>query len=134
MVHPAKPHASLVESPALSLSASIVAPTKHRISMMSVPPLVNTRTTYANVDWRDISPNEGDWQHCRRLINKFGHDGRKLDLWRLCLGFYQAKQKANLIEPEDDKGKRREKWTEDEQPVPSAGTSRHSRAHGSART
>ncbi len=123
MVRPAKPRASLVEGPAPSLAAS----TKRRLSMVSVPPSVNTQTTDATVDWREISPDEvwlgdveEDWQHCRRLMNKFGRDGRKLELWRLWLGFYHPDHKANFIEPGDDKGKRREKqWTEDEQPLPS---------------
>lgn len=124
MVRPAKPRTNGVEGPAPSVNASLAASTKRRMSMVSTPPSVNTDPS---VDWREINPDEvwlgdveEDWQHCRSLMKKFGRDGRKLELWRLWLGFYHPEHKANFLEPGDDKGKRREKqWTEDEQPLPS---------------
>jgi hypothetical protein len=72
----------------------------------------------------DVDPNEvwtgtnadEDWDRCRRLMKHFGRDGRKLELWRLWLGFHHN----GLNEPEmteKAKGKRKQ-WTEDDEPMP----------------
>jgi len=63
---------------------------------------------------------EANWQRCHKLMKKFGRDGRKLELWRLWLGFYHPEHKHKFLETSDEKGKSRNKqWTEDEGPLPS---------------
>ena len=72
---------------------------------------------------------DADWERCRRLMRRFGRDGKKLELWRLWLGFYHPEHKERFMSTADhdenegksiDKGKQRQKqWTEDDGPLPS---------------
>ncbi|KAF8168093.1 hypothetical protein B0H34DRAFT_45161 [Crassisporium funariophilum] len=101
---------------------------RNRYSMgSSFPPSVLTGQTNFTNHWAFAEPDdvwigndpEADWQRCRSLMKRFGRDGRKLELWRLWLGFHHPEHKAKFLEP-DDKGKRRLKqWTEDDSPMPS---------------
>jgi len=62
---------------------------------------------------------EGDWERLSRFLRRFGRDGRKLEVWRLWLGYYHPDHKDKFSDV-DEKGKRREKqWTEDDGPLPS---------------
>jgi hypothetical protein len=87
---------------------------------------IHTQKTDTTDDWAQIVPNEvwlgdpeADWKRCRSLMKRFGRDGRKLELWKLWLGFYHPEHREKFIDP-SEKGKRREKqWTEDEGPLPS---------------
>ena len=72
---------------------------------------------------------DADWERCRRLMRCFGRDGKKLELWRLWLGFYHPEHKERFLSTADhdenegkslNKGKQRQKqWTEDDGPLPS---------------
>jgi hypothetical protein len=92
----------------------------------SFPPSILTQRTDTTDDWTQIDPDEvwlgdpeADWKRCRSLMKCLGRDGRKLELWRLWLGFYHPEHKEKFIDS-DEKGKRREKqWTEDDGPLPS---------------
>ncbi|KDR84995.1 hypothetical protein GALMADRAFT_218079 [Galerina marginata CBS 339.88] len=128
MVRPAKPKKEDTEGYGGSLAPSTRASSKlpHRLSVASsFPPSVITHHTDIT-EWDHIDPDEvwlgdaeGDWQRCRRLMKHFGRDGRKLDLWKLWLGFYHPEHKQKFLDPGDN-GKRREKqWTEDDNPLPS---------------
>ena len=71
-----------------------------------------TQMEQANV-W--LGDPEGDWQRCLAVMKLFGRDGRKLELWKLWLGYYDPDQfplGANT------KGKQPE--GEIEKPLPSA--------------
>lgn len=128
MVRPAKPKSKDIEGPLSSLASvnGSLAQSKHRLSMVSTPPSVNTQRTDPDVHWNEINPDEvwlgdpeEDWQRCRSLMKKFGRDGRKLELWSLWLGFYHPEHKDKFLNA-DAKGKKRDKqWTEDERPLPS---------------
>jgi len=95
-------------------------------SRSSFPPSIHTQRTDTTDDWAQIVPDEvwlgdpeADWKRCRSLMKGFGRDGRKLELWKLWLGFYHPEHKEKFIDP-NEKGKKREKqWTEDEGPLPS---------------
>lgn len=68
--------------------------------------------------WLGDSADE-DWERCHQLIKRIGRDGRKLELWRLWLGYYHPDHMDEFT-VQDPQGKRREKqWTEDEGPLPS---------------
>ena len=68
--------------------------------------------------WLGDGPEE-DWDRCHRFLKKIGRDGRKLELWRLWLGYYDPGHMDEFT-VEVSEGKRREKqWTEDEGPLPS---------------
>lgn len=103
-----------------------------------VPPSILTGMTdlsgnahsFYQIDPDDVwtgTSADGDWDRCRRLLKQFGRDGRKLELWRLWLGYYHPEHREKFFSPlgkedndSDLKGKRREKqWTEDEKPMPS---------------
>jgi len=131
MVRPAKPKKEDTEGyappPSTASSTSGSYTRRYRQSIASsFPPSVLTRFTAITDSWTRIDPDEvwigdsdDDWLRCRSLMKHFGRDGRKLELWRLWLGFYHPEYKQKFLEP-DDKGKRREKqWTEDEGPLPS---------------
>ncbi|KAF9481428.1 hypothetical protein BDN70DRAFT_803620 [Pholiota conissans] len=129
MVRPAKPKSKGIEGPSASSVASLhgsLVKSNHRTSMISTPPSVNTQGTDPDVNWNEIDPDavwlgdpEEDWERCRVLMKKIVRDGRKLELWRLWLGFYHPEYKEKFLTIED-KGKRRERqWTEDEYPLPS---------------
>lgn len=63
--------------------------------------------------------NEEDWHRLRHFMLRFGRDGRKLEVWRLWLGYYHPEHK-DMFSQVDFKGNRREKqWTEDDGPLPS---------------
>ncbi|KAJ3493690.1 hypothetical protein NMY22_g20173 [Coprinellus aureogranulatus] len=77
--------------------------------------------------WQDMNPDdvwlgdsvEADWERLHEFMKRFGRDGRKLEVWRLWLGYYHPEHKDKFTEV-DGKGKRREKqWTEDEGPLES---------------
>ncbi|KAJ3575628.1 hypothetical protein NP233_g963 [Leucocoprinus birnbaumii] len=67
--------------------------------------------------------NEDDWKRCRTLMIRYVRDGRKIDLWRIWLGFYHPSyqdQFADLVDQGHGKGKGKQKqWTEDDGPLPS---------------
>jgi len=129
MVRPGKPKADTFDNGDFSINPSSAKESdkrRHRLSMVSsFPPSVNTNNTGVTM-WPLIDPDEvwmgicnDDWQRCRTLMKQFGRDGRKLELWKLWLGFYHPEHKQKFLNP-DDKGKRREKqWTEDDGPLPS---------------
>ena len=87
---------------------------------------MSTNLTSASSRWSEIEPDEvwqgdleSDWQRCRSLLKHIGRDGRKLELWKLWLGFYHPDHREKL-QDSDSKGKQREKqWTEDDGPLPS---------------
>ncbi|KAF4623334.1 hypothetical protein D9613_001811 [Agrocybe pediades] len=133
MVRPGKPKADNSDKGDLSLAPSNARGSeldkrRHRLSLASsFPPSVNTHHTgMTSTLWPLIDPDEvwmgvceDDWQRCRRLMKQFGRDGRKLELWKLWLGFYHPDHKHKFVD-HDSNGKRREKqWTEDEGPLPS---------------
>lgn len=77
--------------------------------------------------WKDMNPDdvwlgdspEGDWDRLRHFMRAFGRDGRKLEVWRLWLGYYHPEHKDKFTDV-DLKGNRREKqWTEDDGPLES---------------
>ncbi len=128
MVQPAKSREGDSRSPSNigTPNSSLIPMTGgRRQSLSSFPPSILTGITdlsggaYSyHVDpdevWTGTSVDE-DWDRCRRLMKLFGRDGRKLELWRLWLGYYHS-----VKDEGDIKGKKREKqWTEDEGPMPS---------------
>ncbi|PPQ80830.1 hypothetical protein CVT25_001955 [Psilocybe cyanescens] len=130
MVRPAKPKKDDTDTfatPSTLASSRSSDKRRHRHSIASsFPPSVFTQRTDITDTWAKIDPDEvwmgdiaTDWLRCRNLMKHFGRDGRKLELWKLWLGFHHPDYKQRFLEPED-KGKRREKqWTEDEGPLPS---------------
>ena len=129
MVRPAKQKPQEAEGIGTSISPSMKSSynrKNRRSTVSSFPPSILTQRTDTTDDWTQIDPDEvwlgdpeADWKRCRSLMKRFGRDGRKLELWRLWLGFYHPEHKEKFINP-DDKGKRREKqWTEDDGPLPS---------------
>ncbi|EAU92995.2 hypothetical protein CC1G_06715 [Coprinopsis cinerea okayama7 len=102
---------------------------RHRQSVGSslLPTSVLSASTTVSSRWKDMNPDdvwlgdsiEADWERCHQFMKRFGRDGRKLEVWRLWLGYYHPEYKDQFT-VEDAKGKRREKqWTEDEGPLPS---------------
>lgn len=141
MVRPAKPRRDHDEtssgytrnsSPAPGSSkASSSDRAKYRRSLASLHPsslLSGTTHSSALADhWHDMSPDdvwlgesvEADWERLHVFMKRFGRDGRKLEVWRLWLGYYHPEHKDKFTEI-DVKGKRREKqWTEDDGPLQS---------------
>jgi len=130
MVRPAKPRKEGHEIGTPSTGSSSLGSTAHKPNRQSIsssfPPSVLTGSTDINDHFAQIDPDEvwlgdaeTDWQRCRNLMRRFSRDGRKLELWRLWLGFYHPEHKEKFLSP-DPKGKRRDKqWTEDEGPLPS---------------
>jgi hypothetical protein len=88
--------------------------------MTGLTDLTAHSSIYGYVDpnevWSGTNPDE-DWERCRRLMKHFGRDGRKLELWRLWLGFHRNELHAIDISNKA-KGKRKQ-WTEDEELMPS---------------
>jgi len=99
---------------------------RHSLSS-SVPPSLMTGLTeltahssicayvYPNEVWSGTDPDD-DWDRCRRLMKIFVVDGRKLELWRLWLGFHRNEPHNEISEKA--RGKRKQ-WTEDDEPMPS---------------
>ena len=135
MVRPAKPRKEAHEmmgtpTPPSSGTPSFIRSNttrqpRHSVSS-SFPPSVLTGSSDFTDHFPHVDPDEvwlgevdSDWQRCRSLMKRFGRDGRKLELWRLWLGFYHPEHKEKFLSP-ISKGKRREKqWTEDDAPLPS---------------
>lgn len=102
----------------------------NRKSVASMLPSVLTGTTRSSAftdHWEDMNPDdvwlgdsvEADWDRLHHFMKRFGRDGRKLEVWRLWLGYYHPEHKDKFTEI-DGKGARREKqWTEDEGPLQS---------------
>ncbi|KAJ2927172.1 hypothetical protein H1R20_g9954, partial [Candolleomyces eurysporus] len=101
----------------------------HRQSIVSSlqPSVLTGSTELSRVSdrWKDMDPDEvwqgdeEDWERLRHFMRRFGRDGRKLEVWRLWLGYYHPEHKDKFSEA-DFKGNRREKqWTEDDGPLPS---------------
>ena len=135
MVRPAinRPHKSEIGTPISSASSTplplSLTPRAFRHSLSSsTPPSLMTGLTdltahssiYGYVDpnevWSGTNPDE-DWERCRRLMKHFGRDGRKLELWRLWLGFHRN-ELHEIDTSEKAKGKRKQ-WTEDDELMPS---------------
>ncbi|KAJ3512431.1 hypothetical protein NLJ89_g3519 [Agrocybe chaxingu] len=129
MVRPAKPHkedSDGFETPSTT-SFKASEPKRHRHSMASsFPPSIGMGATNVTDQLAQLDPDnvwlgddvEADWQRCRAIMKRIGRDGRKLDLWRLWLGFYHPEHKDKFVG--DESTRRREKqWTEDEEPLPS---------------
>lgn len=125
--HTGSSHGSGTNTPDNSPSLSSY---KHRRSIgSSVPPSILTGSTNSSEltdRWKDMNPDdvwsgdrEADWERLRHFMRRFGRDGRKLEVWRLWLGYYHPEHKDKFSHV-DVKGTRREKqWTEDEGPLPS---------------
>lgn len=101
--------------------------TRHSIASLPASSLLTSSSNSTSSRWKGLNPDdvwlgdsvEGDWERCHRFMKHFGRDGRKLELWRLWLGYYHPEYRDQFTIM-DDKGKRREKqWTEDEGPLPS---------------
>ncbi|CAA7265796.1 unnamed protein product [Cyclocybe aegerita] len=129
MVRPAKPRKADndgFETPSTT-SFKAPEPKRHRHSMASsFPPSIGTGGTNVTDQWTQLDPDdvwlggdvEADWQRCRAVMKRIGRDGRKLDLWRLWLGFHHPEHKDKFVD--DEPARRREKqWTEDDEPLPS---------------
>lgn len=65
--------------------------------------------------------NEDDWKRCRSLMMRYTRDGRKIDLWKIWLGYYHPAHDHLFTEVGNSvKGKQKQKqWTEDDGPLPS---------------
>lgn len=152
MVRPAKIHAHTPKlgadmegaSPISRTSSKATSDLVQRLNRLSLgshfPPSLHTQGTDVSSsnasDWaQQIHPDEvwmgdcaGDWQRCRELMRRVGRDGRKLELWKLWLGFYHPENKATMDNEIEDEGKgkgkdtgnkRGKQWTEDSGPMPS---------------
>ena len=87
-----------------------------------IPPSVLTSGTDITDHWLQVEPAnvwlgdpEGDWQRCLCVMKLFGRDGRKIELWKLWLGYYDPDQF-----PPGDSGKGKQPEGEIEKPLPSA--------------
>ena len=129
MVRPAKQKPQEAEGIGTSIGPSMKSSDKRKnrwSTASSFPPSILTQKTDTTDDWTRIDPDEvwlgdpeADWKRCRSLMKHFGRDGRKLELWKLWLGYYHPEHKETFIDL-NEKGKRREKqWTEDDGPLPS---------------
>lgn len=154
MVRPAKLHAhtpklgadmegaSPIPSPSSNSKAtSDFVQRLNRLSLGShFPPSLHTQGTDVSSssmsEWaQQIHPDEvwmgdcaSDWQRCRDLMRRVGRDGRKLELWKLWLGYYHPSNKANIeesvegeeiVKGKDTSNRRGKQWTEDSGPMPS---------------
>jgi len=74
--------------------------------------------TTAETVWQG---NEEDWKRCRSLMLRYARDGRKIDLWKIWLGYYHPDYQNLFTELDNSgKGKQRQKqWTEDDWLLPS---------------
>ncbi|KAF8909026.1 hypothetical protein CPB84DRAFT_1813266 [Gymnopilus junonius] len=130
MVRPAKPRKEDLEvngSPTTSPNPNLTPSTRpsYRLSAISTfSPSMSTNLTGSSSRWSQIEPDEvwqgeleSDWQRCLFLLKHIDRDGRKLELWKLWLGFYHPEHKDDF--QEKDKGKQRQKqWTEDRDLLP----------------
>ena len=142
MVQPARSREGDSRSPSNigTPNSSLFPMTGHsgrRQSLSSFPPSILTGITDLSGAYSyHIDPDEvwtgtsidGDWDRCRRLMKRFSRDGRKLELWRLWLGYHHPEHRDkffnSFVEENDVEGdikrkKRDKQWTEDEQPMPS---------------
>ncbi|KAF6766022.1 hypothetical protein DFP72DRAFT_1028806 [Ephemerocybe angulata] len=139
MVRPAKPphrdhdssgDLSRANTPDAGSSGSSNKQKYRRSVGLSLPPSVatgSTRSSQLADHWKDMNPDdvwlgdspEADWERLRHFMRRFGRDGRKLEVWRLWLGYYHPEHKDKFSDL-DGKGTRREKqWTEDDGPLQS---------------
>lgn len=150
MVRPAKLYAHTPKlgadkedaSPISRSSSKATSDLVQRLNRLSLgsrfPPSLYTQGTDVSSssvsDWaQQIHPDEvwmgdcaGDWQRCRELLRRVGRDGRKLELWKLWLGFYHPDNRTENEGGGGGKGKdkdtgnrRSKQWTEDSGPLPS---------------
>lgn len=129
MVRPAKPRKKDLEVIGSSIASpdpnSSIKPSYRLSTVSTFSPSTNTNLSRSSSRWSQIEPDEvwqgdpeGDWQRCRSLLKHIGRDGRKLELWKLWLGYYHPEHKDKFLG--HYKGKQRQKqWTEDEGPLPS---------------
>jgi hypothetical protein len=62
--------------------------------------------------------DECDWSRCRLLMLRYGQDGRKIDLWKIWLGFCRSvDQDQSCISEKLGKGKGKQRqWTDGDGP------------------
>jgi hypothetical protein len=120
MMRPAKNklHADLEDSTSSGSVSSRINLLRHSMTSSSLTSLSDFQRATAETVWHG---NEDDWWRCRSLMLHYARDGRKLDLWRIWLGYHHPAYQDLFRDPFDSgKGKRRQKqWTEDEGPLPS---------------
>lgn len=95
---------------------------KQQSSSPSLPPSVNTGFSNSLINWDDLGLDnvwfgedpEANWDRCHQVLKRLGRDGRKIEVWRIWLGYYHPDYQHAFTEI-NGKGKRREKqWTEDD--------------------
>lgn len=120
MMRPAKnkPHADFEGSASSSSASSRTNLLRHSTTPSNLSSLSELHNVTVETVWYG---NEDDWRRCRSLMIRYARDGRKLDLWRIWLGYYHPSYQNHFVDTSDaDKGKRRHKqWTEDDGPLPS---------------
>lgn len=123
MMCPAKLHIKLGVSGLTPASSNDnVNASKHQSRGSSIPPSVNTGFSGSEINWDDLGLGSvwvgedvgANWERCHHVLKKLGRDGRKLEVWRIWLGFYHPDHQDSFTEVNDEGKRRGKQWTEDE--------------------
>jgi hypothetical protein len=93
----------------------LTSSTSERCSMTSPNPIDLPDLPHAHVITESVwRGDESDWSRCRLLMLRYGQDGRKIDLWKIWLGFCRsADQDQFCCSGELGKGRgKQRRWTE----------------------